>query len=282
MGTQVPGFGNSNFHAEDSEYFTIEACEYKRSFLDYRPYITVITNIDLDHLDYYQDLPDYISAFQSIINQTSGYVVFDGNDVNAQKLDFSQTSATPIPVYSLDFSVEGMSYSFPHIELQVPGDHLLFDAKLAFVVGKVLSLDDVYMVQKLESYTGSWRRSEIIRTTKNGNILMSDYGHHPTEIRLTLGAIHDKYPDKKLIVAFQPHQHSRTRELLSDFSVSFDAVDDLIIPNIYFSRDSEEDVRYMTTERLVESLEKKYHFVRNGNNLEFTTEYLRMRDAENI
>lgn len=100
VGTQVPQFGNSNLHAEESEYFTIEACEYKRSFLDYLPYITVITNIDLDHLDYYRDLEDYMSAFQSIVDQTSGYVVFDGNDANALKLDFSRTKAVPVRVSS--------------------------------------------------------------------------------------------------------------------------------------------------------------------------------------
>jgi UDP-N-acetylmuramate--alanine ligase len=80
MGTQVPQLGNSNFHAEDSEYFIIEACEYKRAFLRYRPYITVITNIDLDHLDYYKDLDEYISAFQSLVDQTERYVIISADD----------------------------------------------------------------------------------------------------------------------------------------------------------------------------------------------------------
>lgn len=76
VGTQVPQLNHSNFFgALDSPYFAIEACEYKRSFLEYRPYITVITNIDLDHLDYYRDLEDYLSAFQSLVDQTSGYII---------------------------------------------------------------------------------------------------------------------------------------------------------------------------------------------------------------
>lgn len=166
------------------------------------------------------------------------------------------------------------------MQLQVPGEHLLFDAKLAFVVGKLVGLEDEYIAQKLESYTGSWRRSEIIGTTRNGNTLMSDYGHHPTEIRLTLGAIRDKYVDKKLIVAFQPHQHSRTKELLEDFATAFDAADELVIPNIYFSRDSDADVAYMTTERFVDTLHKKYPFVRNGNGLPSTAAFLREYDSE--
>jgi len=167
------------------------------------------------------------------------------------------------------------------MNLQVPGNHLLFDAKLAFVVGKLVGLADEYIVQKLESYAGCWRRSEIIRTTEHGNILMSDYGHHPTEIRLTLGAIKEKYPDKTLCVVFQPHQHSRTRELLSEFSHCFDSADELVIPDIYCSRDSDEDVAYMTTERFIDTLKIRYPFVRNGNGLEQTKKLMKAYDREN-
>jgi UDP-N-acetylmuramate--alanine ligase len=115
-------------------------------------------------------------------------------------------------------------------------------------------MQDEIIGAKLESYKGSWRRSEIIRTTKNGNILMSDYGHHPNEIRPTLRAIKDKYSDKKLFVVFQPHQYSRTRELLSEFATSFGDADHLIIPDIYFSRDKQEDVEWMTMDRLIDAI----------------------------
>lgn len=87
IGTQVPQLGNSNFYTEiKAENFVIEACEYKRSFLQYHPYITVITNIDLDHLDYYKTLEDYISAFQSIVDQTRGFVIISADDENSKKL----------------------------------------------------------------------------------------------------------------------------------------------------------------------------------------------------
>lgn len=282
VGTKVPQLHNSNFYFEDSLYFIIEACEYKRAFLAYHPFITVITNIDLDHLDYYRDLEDYISAFQSLINQTSGYVIYDMDDENAQKLDFSQIKAQPIRINHEGYYEKNGDFAiFPPMNLQVPGDHLLFDAKLAFVVGRLLGLDSDYIVQKLESYTGCWRRSEIIRTTANGNILMSDYGHHPTEIRLTLAAIAQKYRDKKLFVVFQPHQHSRTRELLEDFETAFDSADMLVIPDIYFSRDNDGDVAYMTTERLIETLQKRYPFVQNGNGLRNTLDIIQKYDREN-
>lgn len=86
----MPQLGNTNFYHEASEYFVIEACEYKRSFLQYQPYITIITNIDLDHLDYYKNLEDYISAFQSIVDQTRGFVIISADDENSQKLNIPE------------------------------------------------------------------------------------------------------------------------------------------------------------------------------------------------
>ena len=152
----------------------------------------------------------------------------------------------------------------PQMNLQVPGDHLLQDAHLAYTVGRLLGMQDAIIIPKLESYKGSWRRSEVIGKTKSGNILISDYGHHPNEIRPTLRAIREKYSDKKLYVVFQPHQYSRTRELLSEFADSFNNADTLIIPNIYFSRDKREDVEWMTTERLIAEIAKYQPNVENG------------------
>jgi UDP-N-acetylmuramate--alanine ligase len=86
---------------------------------------------------------------------------------------------------------------------------------------------------------------------------MSDYGHHPNEIRPTLRAIREKYRDKKLFVVFQPHQYSRTRELLQEFATSFSDADHLIIPDIYFSRDKQEDVEWMTMERLIAAVKSE-------------------------
>ncbi len=139
--------------------------------------------------------------------------------------------------------------------------------------------DDI-IVPKLESYKGSWRRSEIVKTTKNGNILMSDYGHHPSEIRPTLEAIKEKYSDKQLFVVFQPHQYSRTRELLEQFATSFGEVDQLVIPDIYFSRDKKEDVEWMTTEKLVTEIEKYQPRVQNGNGLENTAKLIAEYDEK--
>lgn len=296
IGTLLPQLGNTNFYTEiGTENFVIEACEYKRSFLQYHPYITVITNIDLDHLDYYKDLEDYLSAFQNIVDQTNGFVIISADDENSQKLQIpdekkiivgngkiiyfprvEEKVGDQIEIYTVEKSLD-----LPEIHLQVPGAHLLQDAYLAYAVWRLLGMQDQIIVPKLESYKGSWRRSEIIKMTKNGNILMSDYGHHPNEIRPTLRAIKEKYSEKKLIVIFQPHQYSRTRELLSEFAISFSDVDILIIPNIYFSRDKKEDVEWMTTEKLVTEIQKNGVDVIDGNGLENTVKWISEYDQKN-
>lgn len=276
--TQVPQLHNSNFYYGTGEYFVIEACEYKRSFLKYFPFITVITNIEVDHLDYYKDLDDYLSAFRSLQEQTSEYVILNGNDTNCLKLK-DETKKQYFVYETYFICPEWEKIIFPKLHLQVPGNHIAFDAKLVFVVGKIVWLEDDYIIHKLNSYTGAWRRSEIIRTTENGNILLSDYGHHPTEIWLTLDAIKNKYNDKKIFVVFQPHQYSRTIELLEWFKTCFDSADSLIVPDIYFSRDKKEDVKYMTTECFVEALRLRYPFAQNGNWIENTLKIVREYDA---
>lgn len=290
VGTQVPQFGGSNLHYSDWDFFVIEACEYKRSFLNYKPKILVITNIDLDHLDYYKDLEDYVSAFREIQDQTCCYVVLNGDCENSKKL--ADPSKKQIWVYDEYFikpttnccgGIENSEEKvyFPKLNLQVPGKHIEFDAKLAYVVGYILGLEEQTILDRLNSYSGIWRRSEVVKTTKNGNILMSDYGHHPLELKLTLWSIKEKYKDKKLFVVFQPHQHSRTIKLLEEFKKCFDSADKLVIPNIYFSRDSEQDVKDMTTERFVNELSTNYPFIENGNWLDNTLEIISKYDREN-
>jgi UDP-N-acetylmuramate--alanine ligase len=264
VGTQLPQFGGSNYHHDTrSEWFAIEACEYKRHFLEYTPEITVITNIDVDHLDYYRDSADYLSAFVSLVGRTKQAIVLSALDSGCRDL---YAAVEPIErerltwywvgmeSYSLEATSQAANKPLPHLHLQVPGEHLRLDGNLAFVVGQIMGIPEVECIQGLESYTGSWRRSEVVGQTKYGNTVISDYGHHPSEIIPTLQALRERYADKRLVVIFQPHQHSRTRQLLSSFATAFGDADELIIPNIYASRDTAEDTEWMTVERLIETI----------------------------
>lgn len=287
-------FDGKNAFFSNSDYFSIEACEYKRSFLRYKPYIWIITNIDLDHLDYYKDLADYESAFESFINniKTWWYAILNWNCESSLKLVWKRSDISYVLVYnnseikitrpaSLHHHWGGFEgeLKVPYINMQIPGDHILFDAHIAFAVGFILWLKEQEIIKSLEWYTWIWRRSENIWKTINWNILMSDYGHHPTEINLTLNALKEKNKDKKIFVVFQPHQYSRTLELIEWFSNCFSWADTLLIPDIYESRDSKESIAAINVETLLSHINHNNKI--NWNWLKNTLEIIKDYDLKN-
>ena len=141
--------------------------------------------------------------------------------------------------------------------MKIEWRHILFDAQIAYIIWYMIWINEWKIIESLEEYTWVWRRMETIWRTVHNNILMSDYGHHPTEISLTLEAIKKANLDKKVLVIFQPHQYSRTIELLEDFKNCFWYSDKLIIPNIYESRDSKEDIKQIDSKKLIELINHK-------------------------
>ncbi len=298
--TLLKEFGGKNFYKSlespiipfikedkhnEENYFVIEACEYKRSFLRYKPFIWVITNIDLDHLDYYKDLEDYISAFASFIWNIRewGYVILNWDCKNSMSLLWIRKDINYIIVSKINSFIPlnkgELKGDFPKINLKIPWEHILFDAKLAYTVWKILEIPDEKIIGSLENYSWVWRRMENIWKTENWNILMSDYGHHPTEISLTLDAIKKFNLEKKLFVVFQPHQYNRTLELLDWFKDCFKSADTIVIPDIYESRDSEEDKKKINSEILISLINHSNKFDWKG--LENTLKFIKEYDLEN-
>ena len=294
VGTLLKEFDNKNFfhrssplpkgrgaEGEGDDFFVIEACEYKRSFLNYKPTVWIITNIEVDHLDYFKDEADYLSAYESFLDNIKpwGFAILNGDDANCQKLIWLRDDIQYIEVFDDYFSFDEKLLYYPDLELQVAGNHILFDAKIAYIVWHMLWIKDEKIVEALENYTWVWRRMEMIKTTGNGNILMSDYGHHPTEIRLTLDALKEKHPDKHLYTIFQPHQYNRTLELIEEFKSCFSSTNTLVIPNIYESRDSAEDKANMPLEKFISSID--HDTIINGEGLDNTLELIKKYDSEN-
>jgi len=297
--TILKEFNWKNAYFSDSEYFVIEACEYKRSFLRYKPLIWAITNIDLDHLDYYKDLNDYISAFDEFINNIRpwGFAILNWNCPNSKILIWKRKNINYIEIYD-KYAIYTKIHSsqpsplgkkeqeqiseiitFPEMNMKVPWEHILFDAHIAYMIGHMVWIEDKEIVNSLENYTWVWRRMEIIWETKNKNILMSDYGHHPTEISLTLKALKDQNPARPILTVFQPHQYNRTYELLENFKTCFFDTDKLIIPNIYESRDSLKDKKKINTQKFIDYI--KHDNKVNWENFERTLKLIKKWDKEN-
>ncbi|MDP2091240.1 MAG: UDP-N-acetylmuramate--L-alanine ligase [Candidatus Gracilibacteria bacterium] len=285
VGTILKEFGNKNFYhrrdTQEDEYFIIEACEYKGSFLNYKPSVGIITNIELDHVDYYKNMDNYLNAFRQYLDNIipGGFAILNGNDIYCKKLLGQRNDIKYIEVFNEYFIYDGQIINYPIVDIKIPGEHIKFDSRIAYVIGHMIGILDKSIIDSLESYNGVWRRMEIIGKTVHNNILVSDYGHHPTEISLTIKSIKNSNMDKILLTIFQPHQYSRTYELLEDFKNCFSKTDKLIIPNIYESRDTKEDKEKINTEKLVELINHNDKI--NGKGLENTLKLIEEFDKNN-
>ena len=222
----------SNFVAGKGKHFVVEACEYKKSFLNINPKIIVITNIDNDHLDYYKSLENIKKAFGELAAKLSeeNYLVCDPNDKNLEYV-IKKTKGKII-----DYTKIAASFN-----LKIPGEHNINNAKAAMSVAKILDIDEKEAIKSLNDFSGTWRRFECKGETKNGVLVYDDYGHHPTEIKATLKGAREFFGNKKIWCVFQPHLYSRTKLLLEDFGKSFSDADEIIVADIYAAREPKDE-----------------------------------------
>jgi UDP-N-acetylmuramate--alanine ligase len=225
IGTKLKEFNNTNFRPGKSKYLVIEADEWNASFLDYWPKIIVLTNIEKEHLDYYKNLKHILRIFKKYVSHLpkDGIFVANSDDKNIGKI--IQNAKSKIQKYNSKFKIKGLN-------LKVPGKHNLMNAFAAIAVSRLLNIPDKISVKALNNFKGTWRRFETIGKL-NGAILISDYAHHPTEIKATLAAGRQMYPKKEIWCVFQPHQYQRTKYLFKDFIKAFDPADKILLLDIY-------------------------------------------------
>lgn len=215
---------NSNFRKGKSEYLVVEADEYNRHFLNFNPFLAVVTNVEADHLDCYKDLADIQNAFDKFLSQS------------ANKIADYKKYLEKVP------------------KLSVAGEHNRMNAAAAMAVTEFLKIPEEVTKKALENFSGTWRRLEKRVETKEGTIIYDDYAHHPTEIKASLEALREIYPKgaKKLTILFQPHLYSRTKALFKEFSKSFSLADRILLLPIYFAReDIDESV---SSDKLAEAI----------------------------
>jgi len=245
VGSFVKKF-ESNFRSGKSGWLLVEADEYMRHFLNFQPTITVITNIEVDHLDYYKDLEDIKDAFASLIKNTSQTVIYNTNDLHTSML------IQNISLSTIDYS----KYLNTLPKLKVPGEHNRLDAGSAKAVGVALQILEEKINESLSNFAGTWRRLEKRGKTESGTIIYDDYAHHPTEVRASLQALREIYPksEKRIVVIFQPHLYSRTKALFNDFINAFDEADTVGFLPIYFAREDPDPS--VSSEKLASEISK--------------------------
>jgi len=275
VGATSPQLGGSA-RSGASEFFVAEACEFDRSFHNLKPKIGVVLNIEEDHLDYYKDLAEIVASFATFMSQVdpSGIIITSATDENCAVA--ASSAIARVETYSIEdgqtsasgdwqasgirrfqgqahFTVTYKGRKMGRLALSIAGRHNIGNALVAAAIATHCGLTWGQIESAIASFRGADRRSQLLATIKDITIV-DDYGHHPTEIRVTLEALREHYRPKRVLCVFQPHQHSRTRFLLDDFASSFAQADITIVPDIFFVRDSEADRKAVSAAMLVERI----------------------------
>jgi len=272
IGADITQLGSSS-GTGDGRYFVAEACEYDRSFLNLKPKIAAILNIEQDHLDYYKDEEEIVDAFGEfgLGTKADGVLIANGQDANVTKVADKLPAGLRCETFGLDkacnFCAKNLQlndglYSFDvyhngqllgGTRTALPGKHNVLNALAVVAMALNAGLDASQVLELLPAFTGIDRRLTL--RSKVGDItVLDDYAHHPTEIRASLQAIRGRYQPNRLWCVFQPHQYSRTRFLLDDFAESFKLADITIVPEIYFVRDSRSAKKEINSQILVERM----------------------------
>ena len=236
---------NSNFLYNENQLFLVEADEYDKSFLNLSPDYACVTSIDPDHLDIYNDFKGVQSGFNSFIDniKSDGFLIVQENlDYNYPKYGLSHNSDYSIENIRIHdgsylFDIVTPEKNYENLKFSIPGKHNLMNALAAFVISIKLGCEFNLLKSALESFKGVKRRFTYHIRTKN-RIYIDDYAHHPKEINSVYGALKEIYPEQDILVAFQPHLFTRTRDFVEEFADSLSQFDAVLLLDIYPARET--------------------------------------------
>jgi UDP-N-acetylmuramate--alanine ligase len=271
IGADVPQLGGGS-HYGKGEYLVAEACEYRRSFLYLCPEVGVITNVDCDHLDYYFDMWDIQEAFTDFARsvEEDGFVVANADDANTCAV--VEEAGVPTITYGIDekeaayraerlwrakvhsnFDLSYRGKKVDRFSTNLYGTHNVMNALAAIAVCHEAGMDFADIKEGLAEFEGVARRMQLLASPW-GVPILSDYAHHPAEIKASIAAAHQRFPNERVFVIFQPHQHSRTRQMLEELAESFRTAWVTYVCDIYAARDSYEDCRSVSALDLVRQM----------------------------
>lgn len=228
----------------DNTYFVFEACEYKNHFHRYQYDYLIINNIELDHPDFFSSVDEVVKSFQKASEQAK-YLIINGDDLNCKnivhnkKVTFGLGEGNDIKGQIISRDNNGYKVKVSYFDKEKlfviphPGDFMVYNFLASIALCSMLSSDWGDIQEKIFDFKRPFRRME--EYYHYDNIIIDDYAHHPTEIKHCLNAIKQKYPDKQLVVIFQPHTYSRSLALMKEFIASFASVDQLYLEKTFTS-----------------------------------------------
>jgi len=273
IGGKLKSIG-SNALLGQGDFIVAEADESDGSFLKFSPTIAVVTNIDKEHLDFYKDLDEIKAVFLSFLERIPfyGLAVLCLDNEPIQELiprmkkrytTYGMSSQADFQIRDVECEKRKSHFTIYHrgrkmgmIDLNLPGIHNVYNATASIAVGVELNIAFDRIKKALEAVEGVQRRMEI-KGEANGITVIDDYGHHPTEIKVTLEAIEENWPDRRKVVVFQPHRYSRTRALFDEFTRAFYQSDVLLVMPIYAA--SEKKIKGVSSRNLCEGIKSHGH-----------------------
>lgn len=251
---------------KDAKRLILESCEYRRHFLQYDPDYVIITNIELDHTDYYKDIDDMIDAYQEFANKADKMVIICGDDPYTHVLDVSKPvyyygvgEDNDIQARNIEYRNDGTSFDVfiedeyvGHFDLPLFGKHMLLNALAAIAVCHYERLEPKEVSKRLKTFKGAERRFK--ETFIGNNVLVDDYAHHPTEVKVTIKAARQKYPDKQVIAVFKAHTFSRVEEFADEFANALNLADKAFVMDINYDRERPEDYPGINAYTIIDKL----------------------------
>jgi UDP-N-acetylmuramate--alanine ligase len=283
IGGEIPELGGNGYAGRD-EVFVVEACEFNRSFHQLEPFAAAILNVDADHFDCYpvmDDLETSFAEYASRIRSGGALVVHDSvgdsvlrgipRDVRLLRVGaglYSDLRAVSVTERQgrFRFAPEVEGRRLPEVELSLRGAFQVNNALAALGLALAVGADPEGACAGLSSFRGVRRRFEV-REGPAGGVLINDYAHHPAEIRAVLQTARRSFPGQRLLVAFQPHQHQRTRMLLPEFASALRLADVCVVADIYGARESDEEKRSVSAGDLVMALRELGGVVEPGGSV---------------
>ena len=259
--------GAGDGHAtKDNKYFVVESDEFNRHFTYYHPTYSIITNIEAEHLECYKDIDDIRNTFEIFANQTKKLVVANGDNEEVRKINYKTkvmfygfNDNNDIVIKNMQLLETGSVFDlyinnelYGHFDIPLYGTHMVANAAAAIAIAKELGLEKDTIHNLLETFHNAKRR--FAEEKVNDCIIIDDYAHHPTEIKATLEAVKQKYPNKRLVVVFKPNTYSRTKDFKDEFIDAFSLADKTYLTEIDCNRERQEDYPGITSHIIVDNL----------------------------
>ncbi len=276
IGGMMPSIGG-NYRVGGRDYFVLETCEYKDSFLKFNPHSAIILNIDRDHTDYFKTMDQMYQSFNSFIKRIpdDGFLVINKDITNKVTEGFNGRVITYGKDSKADWYAEDISYNdlgygsynavykgekIARVELSVPGEHNVYNSLSAVALCREYGLPLDAILKGIKKYCGTDRRFQYKGSFNNVRVI-DDYAHHPTEIKATIGSAR-KNEINKLWICFQPHTYTRTYDLLEEFASALSGADVVVLVDIYASREKDTGlVSSADLQKRIEALGTKAYYI---------------------